>query len=121
MKELELGLVIAKRQLELQSDGKLLFVTVLMGAPQEVIEDGNTHSFCPIQIIGIGDEKVRAAWGVDAFQALQLGLQLIGVELYVKLNPKVNHGIRWNGETDLSFPLPDSVKEFGPKSEQSSN
>jgi hypothetical protein len=47
MNEFELGFVIAKRQLELESDGKLLFVTVLMGAPQGSLRTAIRTFFVP--------------------------------------------------------------------------
>jgi len=84
-----------------------------MGTPRIGAENGDY--VCPIQIIGFGDEEVRGIYGVDAFQALQLGMQMIGMELYVKLNRKLGGKIRWNNQLDLGFPLPDSVIEFGPE------
>jgi hypothetical protein len=113
MESYDLGVVIAERKLQIEADGNAV-VTVSMGTPQKFGADENAYYVCPIQIRGLGDEKVRGAKGVDAFQALQLGMQLIGIELYVKLNPKCDGKLRWNGEAYLSFPLPESVADFGP-------
>jgi hypothetical protein len=114
MENYEIGTVIAERQLRLDADSDVP-ITVLMGIPQKFGTDQGQYYVCPMQIRGLGDERVIGAQGVDAFQALQLGMQRIGIELYVKLNPKCDGRLRWNGETDLSFPLPNSVAEFGPK------
>lgn len=109
----ELGQVIAERKLSIKGDPSAQ-VRVLMGAPQRKAESNSEYYVCPVQILGFGDERVRGAHGVDAFQALKLGMELIGVELYVKLNKKCNGKLRWNDEEDLAFPLPESVAEFGP-------
>lgn len=113
MENYEIGIVIAERQLEIESDRRAI-VRVLMGLPQQFGTAEAGYYVCPVQIIGLGDETVRGARGVDAFQAIQLGMQLIGIELYVKLNPQRDGKLRWNGESDLSFPLPESVADFGP-------
>ena len=114
MKSYELGSVIAQRDLEIGTS-KDHIIRVLMGAPQRVDATEEACFVCPIQIIGIGDEKIRGAQGADAFRTIQLAMQLIGIELYVKLNPQCDKRIRWHGEADLGFPLPESVTEFGPQ------
>ena len=112
MREYELGPIVAERILTVEGTPSVQ-ITVLMGAPRIGAENGDY--VCPVQILGIGDEKVWGVYGVDAFQAMQLGLEIIGVELYVKLNRKLDGKIRWNDQLDLGFPLPDSVIEFGPE------
>ena len=37
--------------------------------------------YCPWQIVGLGAEQVRAAYGIDAFQSLQLAMQMIGAQM----------------------------------------
>ena len=39
---------------------------------------------CHYQICGIGEDKVRYAGGVDAIQAIQIAMQLIGADLYIR-------------------------------------
>jgi hypothetical protein len=67
---------------------------------------------CPHQILGVGDERVRSATGVDAFQALQLAMEMIGSELYFSLNRKFDGKLRWEGGKagDLGFPVPHGLE-----------
>jgi len=68
---------------------------------------------CPYQILGIGDERVRCAGGVDAVQALQLAMEMIGSELYFKLNRQHDGKLRWEAgkEGDLGFPVPPNLEQ----------
>jgi hypothetical protein len=113
MQEYKVGQILAERSLRIEGDPDVR-TRVVMGAPQQHSENGHDYVVCPIQIVGLGDENIRAARGVDAFQAMQLGMQLIGTELYVKLNRICDGKLRWEDEADLAFPLPESVPEFGP-------
>ena len=103
MDRLDLGTVIAKRQLHYSDPEKgNRTVQVLLGAPNE--SAGGGEWYCPWQIMGIGGEKVRAAYGVDAFQCLQLVMVMIGATLYsLSENGKP---LAWmeNGSGDLGFP-----------------
>ena len=51
-----------------------------MGKPRK-LPDSQGDSFCPWQIIGIGDERVRYAAGIDGVQALDLAMKVIGAYL----------------------------------------
>ena len=113
MSDYQLGEIVAERVLHVEGRPEIE-VRVLMGMPQMINDDVNGPFVCPIQIVGIGDERVKGARGADAFQAIELGMQLIGTELYVKINRNYHGKLRWDGEADLAFPLPDSVREFGP-------
>jgi len=96
------GEVVATRTLVLARDGDAaVAVTVLLGKPQA---EGGDY-YCPYQIKGAGDEKVRCAYGVDAFQALQLALSILGVELEV-LNKELGGRLRWEcgDKNDFGFP-----------------
>lgn len=65
MDRLELGVVIAERHLEYNDpDSGMRSVQALLGSPVESV--GGGEWYCPWQILGIGNEKVRAAYGVDA-------------------------------------------------------
>ena len=50
-----------------------------MGKPEEFPEGADYY--CPYQIKGYGREKVMVVGGIDPFQAIQLALSSIGVEL----------------------------------------
>ncbi len=105
--------VMAERRLYLEGQPDII-IRVLIGKPKSVDNPTNNEfMLCPYQIMGIGDEKVRSAGGVDAVQALQLALEMIGSELYFKLN-RQHHGLlRWNGGKggDLGFPVPPGLQQ----------
>jgi len=104
----EIKEVIAERHLYLDGQPGIT-IRVLLGKPQGTAG----LMLCPYQIVGIRDEKVRCAGGVDAFQSLQLAMEMIGSELYFKLNRRHDGTLRWEaGEKgDLGFPVPASPKE----------
>jgi uncharacterized protein DUF6968 len=58
--------------------------------------------YCPVQIIGIGDEKIEAIAGADSLQALLLGLQL-GPTLLRYFAKSEQKKITWLGQDDLGF------------------
>ncbi len=113
MADYSMGQVIAERKLTIEGNPSVE-ITVLMGLPQRGVEGENEYYVCPVQILGFGDEKVRGAHGVDQFQALELGMTMIGIEFYIKTNRACQGKLRWNDEADLGFPLPENVNEFGP-------
>ena len=82
MKLHNVGEIIANRKFTLIRDGhEPVEVEVLMGKPEKFPDD--TGYYCPYQINGAGREKLMAIGGVDAFQAIQLALSTIAVELEV--------------------------------------
>jgi hypothetical protein len=86
-------------------------VTVLIGKP-ETFPDGN-GCYCPYQILGIGDQRVRYAGGEDTVQALMLTLKKIGTDLYA--SPEAKAGLlTLYGSKDLDFPVPDSIRDLAP-------
>jgi hypothetical protein len=106
--QVELGEVIATRVLRM-TDGELLSakeVVVKIGKPVP-FPDGRDY-FCPYQITGIGDEKIRYSGGIDAVQALQLALIGAGSHLFA-LNDSCAARLRWEGDEhgDLGFPALD--------------
>jgi len=109
-----IGEIIATRRLSLVDDPATQ-ILVQMGKPQPYPENGSYY--CPFQIVGIGDGKVRYGAGVDEFQAIELCLQIIGVYLWV-WNGDHNGRLRWEcDEKLLGFPMPDiSPDESGNKS-----
>jgi len=103
----KLGEVIASRRLFVADEkARTLEVTVKLGKPKSF--PGSSDYYCPYQITGLGNERVRYAGGVDAVQAVQLAMQMIGADLYLVLNPTVGNRLRWEGNEhgDLGFPAP---------------
>lgn len=95
-----LGSVIAARRLESTTE-RGSAVTVEIGRPRK--PRGRDDYFCPYRIRGTGDEAVRAAYGVDAIQALQLVMHAIGSALAGR------HDLRFLGNEDLGFPSPEEL------------
>jgi hypothetical protein len=109
----EISEVIAQRCLSLE-DQPDTNIRILLGKPQHVASPSNDDFvLCPYQIVGIGDEKVRSAGGVDEVQALQLAMEMIGSELYFKLNRNYGGKLRWEAgkEGDLGFPVPPGLED----------
>src|SRR5260370_15024306 len=111
MKLESIGEVIAIRTLSLANDPSRK-VVVMMGKPQPLPDALGDDHYCPYQISGAGTERIFYGAGVDAFQALELGLKMIGVDLAV-LNRKLDGQLRWDRaeQGDLGFPLPDALRE----------
>lgn len=61
-------------------------IQVLVGKPKPFPE--SSGSYCRFQIVGVGDEEIRYAAGVDAMQSLQLVMVIIGATLQ-SLNDQV--------------------------------
>ncbi len=76
----ELGDVVAKRRLRVTGQPDLE-VWVILGTPRPFPDAPHGDYYCPYQIKGIGDEKVRHAGGVDSLQALELALHILPTEL----------------------------------------
>ena len=75
-----IGQLIATRSLMLlQDDGTASEVFVLLGKPQPLPD--HPDYYCPYQIKGAGDDKVRYACGVDPFQSLHLALSKLSIEI----------------------------------------
>ncbi|HKZ81150.1 MAG TPA: hypothetical protein VJ124_22960 [Pyrinomonadaceae bacterium] len=106
MKLDSVGIVIAVREFSLRDEGgKVTPVSVILGMPQQFPDSSDYYA--PYQITGVGSEKIRYAGGIDAFQALQGAMTLIGADLFA-LNEKCNHCLAWIGDElgDLGFPVP---------------
>jgi hypothetical protein len=107
MKLTSVGEIIAERKLVLRGDsGPDREVFVLLGKPQ--LFSDSTDYFCPYQIKGIGEEKIKYMGGVDAFQAISCVLQALGAELQV-LNQKESGKLSWDADENesLGFPIPE--------------
>jgi uncharacterized protein DUF6968 len=111
MKFDSVGEVIASRKLSLvRDDQEPAEVEVSMGKPMKFPD--YTDYYCPYEIKGLGRGRVKAAGGIDAFQAIQLALGTIAVELEV-LEKESSGKLSWDaGEPgDLGIPERDSKKE----------
>jgi hypothetical protein len=103
--EIVLGEVIAERHLEWADEGTPSEgVVVRIGKPVRD-KDPDGDWLCPIQIIGLGRDHVRAAFGVDAVQALSLSFQIIHVDLLAGQR-HVGRTLHWLEQSDLGFLLP---------------
>lgn len=78
-------------------------VQVLIGIPRPFPD--STGYYCPFQIVGLGSAEIRYAAGIDAIQALQLVMSMIGVTLRF-LGEGIGGRLRWEAgdEGDLGFP-----------------
>jgi hypothetical protein len=104
MARLELGNVIAKRQLHYSHpDHTSRRVEVLLGSPVQSTRGGEWY--CSWQIVGIGSEEVRAAYGVDAFQCLQLVMKMIGATLSALTDDGSRLSWKDNQFGDFGFPM----------------
>ena len=107
----DLGPVIAERTLTLKP-GKT--VAVRLGLPYTP-DEFPKESWCPYQITGLGSGKIRYVVGIDAFQALWLALQTIGVTLYASEEYKTGrlHFFE-NDDPDLCFPVTENCRDLLP-------
>lgn len=98
-----IGEVIAERVLESSIGGaKSKDVIVRLGRPKPF--DEGAGYFCPFEIVGLGDQKIRYAAGVDAFQSLQLVFRMISAMLqHYRKELSVELHWRKSGD-DLGFP-----------------
>ncbi len=103
-----LGEVIAERRLTVVGAANAT-VVVRLGKPRPLIElfedDKNGDMYCPYLIVGVADEKIRYAAGIDAIQALQLVMLAVGAELK-HIQDDDGLQLRWEGSEygDLGFP-----------------
>jgi hypothetical protein len=105
MGDIELGKIIAERHFRLgDGAGDSTSVRVVLGAPRA--QPGGLEWHCPWQILGVGNEKIRGAYGVDSFQCLQLVMMMIGAVLY-RFQAE-GESLSWNSDQagDLGFPHP---------------
>ena len=100
MKTVKLGQILASRTVRFQpATGDAVDVAVSLGMP--VSDDDGRDWLCPFQIIGIRDEPVRAAFGVDAMQALVLALHVLPTEL--RAIAREESGSFPNGDEDMGL------------------
>ncbi len=109
MKLESVGAIIARRDFELV-DGNS--VNVLVGVPDR-FPDSEHDYYCPYQILGLQDERVRYAAGIDSIQAIMLALERIGIDLYTSEEYKDGRlKSQSHKKGDLGFPLPDGLSDI---------
>jgi len=101
----ELGEIIATRELYLaEDDGSRRLVIIKLGKPRQFPD--SSDFYVPFQITGIGSETVLCAGGIDAFQALQGVMPVIGAQLSA-LNEEYAHRLRWEGDETSAVGFPE--------------
>src|SRR5579875_2693312 len=72
-----LDVIIAERIFLLfRADGSEVQVTAKLGKPYR--EESLGDYCCPLQVLGLGNDRVYAPWGEDPFVALQYAIDYIG-------------------------------------------
>lgn len=104
-----MGTVIAKRVVTRQEpSGNKSEVHILIGQPMQRYDVDNNFQdwFCPVQLLGIEDNRVHAAFGVDSIQSLYFALVLAGQLLKASL-PGRKGQITWNDVPNYGLPTPE--------------
>ncbi len=100
-----IGEVVATRKLSLVGEpGREILVKI--GKPH--LSEHNDY-LCPIQVTGIGEERVYSIYGVDSVQALELAMRSLGSELQ-RLNTQHQGRIRWDDAPTGWFGFPIDTK-----------
>jgi hypothetical protein len=100
------GPVVATRHIRAEGPDEVSYL-VKIGLPQQFPDSADYY--CPVQVLSERDNqgKVLYSAGIDAVQALQLGMKLAGGILF-RLNQDCGGKLRWEGDEkgDLGFPIP---------------
>ena len=91
---ISLGQVIATRHLATAASPQIK-VDILIGMPSQFPD--SIDYFVPYQIKRSGTDAVKYAAGIDAVQALQLAMKMIGYEIQA-LNESLGGALRWEGD-----------------------
>lgn len=100
-----IGEVIAIREMTfVDKAGSRSKLTVSIGKPQPFPDSDNYY--CPFKISGAIVDRIKYAAGLDAIQALQLVMTMIGANLAF-LAEKLEGELSWEGGSDgeLGFPM----------------
>ena len=106
MAEHDIADAIVTRRFEL-AGGR--HVEIYVWKPVEDIKPEGSAFRCDCRIVGLGDDKVKSIFGVDAVQALTLALQWMGMELDGSDAFKAGD-LTFFGDRELGLPLFDGVK-----------
>ena len=107
-----IGEVIAERTLCLSAQNAAdQDVVVRIGKPQRFSDEPDDY-YVPYEIVGSEGTKLFYAAGVDAIQALQLVMRMIGADLLALCRDR-NCTIKWIGgeDGDLGFPIAGEAAE----------
>lgn len=86
-RKVALGKVVASRRFKLRGKPRKK-VELRIGTPRNF--DGD--AYCPVQLVGVGDERIKPVYGVDRLQALSLAMKLGGV-----LVKRYGRRLTWDG------------------------
>lgn len=90
------------------SGNPLKTVMVFIGRPEQ---EATGEWGCPFQIDGLGSGRPFRGFGLDAIQAIQGAMVVIGGTLAGTTEAEEGR-LRWAGDKDLGFPIPpDPPKE----------
>jgi hypothetical protein len=110
--------VIATRTFTLSGPGrKRRRVTVSFAAPQ-MFSDGR-DARCEHQILGLGDERIYWAGGIDLVQALELALKMAAAQL-MATSEYLTGRLSWLGRTDLGLPLLEPMLRLAAEAKEAS-
>ena len=88
---------IAERRLTFRNGSpKPKEVRVIVGKPKE--SDHKQDYYCQVQILGLGDEKIRSVYGLDSMQALQLTIRFISAQL-----DRYRKDLRWLNDENIGL------------------
>jgi hypothetical protein len=102
MNTIQLGEIFIERVFEIHDMAeKVSGVILRIGKPQEIQPN---HWYCPFQILGIGDEVVKAAFGVDSLKAMMIAIKMASIFLedFARHEDK---RITWLNRDDLGFSI----------------
>ncbi|MEV0616834.1 hypothetical protein AB0I81_26185 [Nonomuraea sp. NPDC050404] len=110
----ELGEIVAERQVEaIAAGGARTPVTIRFGRPRPDELSTTGDWCCPHQILGLGDDGVDAAFGVDSLQALMLSVYTVRLTLAERAEAG-SVRLDWLGQPDLGLKVdPEIDKLFG--------
>ena len=89
------GRIIAVREYFISGDLNEVKPRVLIGEPLPFPD--SSGFYCPYQITGSGREEIKYAADIDAVQAIQGAMTLIGTDLEF-LNRKLRGSLRWEAD-----------------------
>jgi hypothetical protein len=101
----DIGEIIATRKLVLV-DFPGQEVQVKMGRPQV---SKHRDFCCPVQIDGIGDERIHRIFGADAFHSIQLAIDFIGSVLEA-WSEQQGRKLRWESDEGGGVGFPPTKK-----------
>lgn len=97
----ELGFIIAERTFSaVNADGTESQLLVRLGTPERI--PGSVDVYAPYQIKYRNKTRSWYAAGIDGFQALQLAMKMIAVELD-SLRREYRVEILWHGDADTGL------------------